>query len=55
MIMIIDYAISFRSVIARGGLVATRFGPEKSGDVGLRFLKNFVEFGLKKANGAGVR
>jgi imidazoleglycerol phosphate synthase glutamine amidotransferase subunit HisH len=50
-----DYGISFCSVIARGGLVGTQFHPEKSGEVGLRFLKNFVEFGLKKANGAGVR
>lgn len=50
-----DYGISFCSVIARGGLVATQFHPEKSGDIGLRFLDNFVEFGTKKVNKAGVR
>jgi glutamine amidotransferase len=50
-----DYGISFCSVIAHDGLVATQFHPEKSGDIGLRFLKNFVEFGLKKLDGAGVR
>lgn len=50
-----DYGLSFCSVIARGNMVATQFHPEKSGEVGLRFLKNFVEFGVKKLDGAGVR
>ncbi len=50
-----DYGVSFCSVITQGGLVATQFHPEKSGDTGLRFLSNFVEFGLKKVNSAGVR
>jgi len=49
-----DYGISFCSVIARKGLVATQFHPEKSGDTGLRFLKNFVKFGLNKVNSTGV-
>jgi len=49
-----DYGASFCSVIARGGLVATQFHPEKSGENGLRFLKNFVELGLKKLDSAGV-
>jgi glutamine amidotransferase len=49
-----DYGVSFCSVIARDGLVATQFHPEKSGETGLRFLSNFVEFGLKKADSAGV-
>ena len=49
-----DYGVSFCSVIARDGLVATQFHPEKSGETGLRFLKNFVEFGIKKVNSAGV-
>ncbi|MFA5374268.1 MAG: imidazole glycerol phosphate synthase subunit HisH [Dehalococcoidia bacterium] len=50
-----DYGVSFCSVIARGGLVATQFHPEKSGDAGLRFLGNFVEFGTEKAKSASVR
>lgn len=49
-----DYGLSFCSVIARDNMVATQFHPEKSGGVGLRFLKNFVEFGVKKLDGAGV-
>ena len=49
-----DYGISFCSVIARKGLVATQFHPEKSGDTCLRFLKNFVKFGLNKVNSTGV-
>lgn len=49
-----DYGLRFCSVIARDNLVATQFHPEKSGEVGLRFLKNFVEFGARKLDGAGV-
>ncbi len=38
-----DYGKPFASVIARDNLVATQFHPEKSGKVGLRFYKNFLE------------
>jgi imidazole glycerol-phosphate synthase subunit HisH len=36
-----DYGIRFPSVIADGSVFATQFHPEKSGDMGLRILKNF--------------
>ena len=40
-----EYAdVRFSSALARGSLVATQFHPEKSGKVGLRLLKNFVEW-----------
>ena len=39
------YGINFCSVLARDNLVATQFHPEKSGDIGLQLLKNFLEFG----------
>lgn len=37
-----EYATAFPSVIIRGNLVAAQFHPEKSGSMGLRFLRNFV-------------
>ena len=37
-----DYGISFASVIARGNMVATQFHPEKSGQAGLQFYRNFL-------------
>jgi glutamine amidotransferase len=37
-----DYAgVTFASIMARNNLLATQFHPEKSGRIGLRFLKNF--------------
>jgi glutamine amidotransferase len=39
-----DYGVVFPSVIARGNIVATQFHPEKSGDVGLRFYRNFLSW-----------
>ncbi len=41
-----DYGVRFCSVIARGNLLATQFHPERSGEVGLRFYKNFFERAL---------
>ena len=37
-----EYGISFCSIYAKDNLLATQFHPEKSGPVGLRFYKNFV-------------
>lgn len=39
-----DYGVRFCSAIARGNLFATQFHPEKSADVGLRLLHNFVHW-----------
>ncbi|CAI8020449.1 Imidazole glycerol phosphate synthase subunit HisH [Geodia barretti] len=38
------YGIPFCSAFARDNLVATQFHPEKSGTVGLRIYRNFLEF-----------
>jgi glutamine amidotransferase len=39
-----DYGISFTSVIARDKLFAAQFHPEKSAAVGLRLLRNFINW-----------
>ena len=36
------YGVEFASIIARDGLVATQFHPEKSGKVGLQLYRNFL-------------
>lgn len=41
---ITDYGLPFTSTIATGNLFATQFHPEKSADVGLQLLKNFVNW-----------
>ena len=38
-----DYGRRFAAAIETGPLWATQFHPEKSGDVGMRMLANFVE------------
>lgn len=38
-----EYGEEVTAAITIGNIVATQFHPEKSGDVGLRILKNFVE------------
>ena len=38
----VDYGIKINSVIAKDNIVGTQFHPEKSGEVGLKFLKNFL-------------
>ncbi len=38
-----DYGIEYVSGIAKGNIFAFQFHPEKSGDIGLRLLKNFLE------------
>ena len=37
-----DYGETFASVVATKNVVATQFHPEKSGDIGFRFLQNFI-------------
>lgn len=37
------YGVAFSSVVERGRLAGVQFHPEKSGDVGLRILRNWVE------------
>lgn len=37
-----EYGIPMCSAVARGNLAAVQFHPEKSGEVGLRVLKNFM-------------
>jgi len=37
-----DYSIEFTSAIAKGNLFATQFHPEKSQEVGLKILRNFI-------------
>jgi len=39
-----DYGVRFTSAIARDNLFASQFHPEKSADMGLRLLKNFVNW-----------
>ncbi len=38
-----DYGGEFISAVQRGNVVAVQFHPEKSGEAGLRILKNFLE------------
>ena len=36
-----DYGFAVTAAVQRGNIMATQFHPEKSGDIGLRILKNF--------------
>ena len=47
-----EYGLPFCSVYARDNVVATQFHPEKSGPVGLRIYRNFVNMA---SNASGVR
>ncbi len=40
-----DYGCEFTSSIQKGNIIATQFHPEKSGEVGLRILDNFLASG----------
>jgi glutamine amidotransferase len=45
-----EYGFDFVSAYGRGNLAATQFHPEKSGEIGLRLLDNFIrKFGGKHA------
>ena len=38
-----DYGINFCSAIESNNIFGVQFHPEKSGDIGLKLLKNFVD------------
>ncbi len=48
-----EHGIRFTSAVARGNLFASQFHPEKSGDVGLKMLTNFVDV-VRRASGGGA-
>lgn len=43
-----DYGIDFVSMIQKDNIFATQFHPEKSGEFGLKILKNFCDIASKK-------
>ena len=38
-----EYGVSFTAALQKGNIFATQFHPEKSGDLGLKMLENFVK------------
>ena len=42
-VAVTDYIFPFSAALHKGNCYATQFHPEKSGDVGERILKNFLE------------
>jgi imidazoleglycerol phosphate synthase glutamine amidotransferase subunit HisH len=38
-----NYCVPYTAVLDKGGIFGVQFHPEKSGPVGLRIVKNFVE------------
>ncbi len=38
-----EYGTTFASAVAKGNIYGTQFHPEKSGDIGLKILKNFAQ------------
>jgi glutamine amidotransferase len=43
-----SYGIDFCSMIIKGNLIATQFHPEKSGEIGLKLLDNFLKWSMRK-------
>ncbi|MFH1902947.1 MAG: imidazole glycerol phosphate synthase subunit HisH [Candidatus Omnitrophota bacterium] len=39
-----EYGVPFTAALQKGNIFATQFHPEKSGDLGLMMLENFVEY-----------
>ncbi len=50
-----DYGYPFVSSIQRGNVIASQFHPEKSGEAGLRILRNFLEVREDEARPIHVR
>jgi glutamine amidotransferase len=42
-----EYGTTFTSAVASKNIYGTQFHPEKSGDVGIKILKNFVKTVVK--------
>lgn len=42
-----NYGVDFPAVVIKDNIIATQFHPEKSGELGLKFLKNFLKFAEK--------
>jgi glutamine amidotransferase len=40
---ITTYGVAFTSAVERGRIAGVQFHPEKSGDVGLRILRNWLD------------
>ncbi|MFB3880348.1 MAG: imidazole glycerol phosphate synthase subunit HisH [Armatimonadota bacterium] len=47
--IVTDHGLEFTSAVSRGNCFASQFHPEKSGDVGLSMLTNFVKLVMDKA------
>ena len=43
-----DYSTHIHAAVEKGNLFACQFHPEKSSDVGLQILRNFVKIAAKK-------
>jgi glutamine amidotransferase len=43
-----DYGVAFASAVARDNVIATQFHPEKSGEFGLLFYRNFLSWAEDK-------
>ena len=49
-VAIADYGVEVCAAVARGNVVGTQFHPEKSGDVGLKIYKNFLDLASATSN-----
>jgi glutamine amidotransferase len=47
-----EYGVEFCSVVGHGNVVATQFHAEKSGEIGLRLLRNFAAWDGTEAEAA---
>ncbi|MDP1571436.1 MAG: imidazole glycerol phosphate synthase subunit HisH [Vicinamibacterales bacterium] len=54
-VAICEYGVPFSAAVERGLVSAVQFHPEKSGDVGLRVLKNWVQGLTDQRTTAGAR